>query len=656
MAKHNDKKMINNIRSLALDMINEAKSGHPGIALGAAPILYSLYTYHLNYDISNKKWANRDRFVMSAGHGSSLLYATLYCVFEDFNINDLKKFRTLYSQTPGHPELNLDKRIECTTGPLGQGVSMAVGMAMAEKHLEDSFNDKKNTLFDYKVYALCSDGDLMEGVSYEAANIAVKYNLDNLILLYDANEVTLDGELDGDYTDNLSNMYADMGFKVIYVKDGDNVREINKAIDTAKKAGMPSLIVISTTIGEYSKYEGTNKIHGNLEPDDYIEIKNELEYPEKFMVDSNNLSLYRKFINNRVDGNYEEWKNIYNNIEKNLSDDDKYKLNCILNKEDITLKLDNVIDTSKLFTDRSLRDINYQIMNVIAAFVPHFMGGSSDVVSSTKTYLKGKNDFNQDDYRGRNINFGVRESAMAGILNGLALSGLRPFGSCFLAFSDYLKPFIRMSAMMNLPVSYIFTHDSILVGKDGATHEPIEQLAALRTIPNFNVYRPADYKELIGSWNEILSKAKPAALILPRGIVETQEFTNHLGIEYGGYIISEVKKSLDVIIVACGSEISYAMTLKEELLKNYIEARIVSMPNLGNFLRQDDDYRNEVLPKGYKKVVFEFSNDPTWYKILESDDEFIGIDRFGYSGSENDILKELELDIASLVIKIKNSI
>lgn len=656
MAKYNDKKMIDNIRSLSLDMINEAKSGHPGIALGAAPLLYTLYTYHLNFDISRKNWINRDRFVMSAGHGSALLYSTLYCVFEDYNMNDLKKFRTMYSNTPGHPEYDIEHRIECTTGPLGQGFATAVGMAMAEKYLENTFNTKKNTLFDYNIYTLCSDGDLMEGISYEAANLASKFNLDNLIVLYDANEVTLDGELDENYIDNISNMYADLGWKVFLVKNGNSVKEINKAITAAKKSDAPSLVVVNTTIGEYSKYEGTNKIHGSLDPDDYLEIKKELKFEEKFTVDNVNLALYRQFIKDRTDANYQNWYNDYEKYISTHSEEEQNKLNSIISNEAITLQLDKVIDITKLFVDRPLRDINYQIMNVIAAFIPNFMGGSADVVSSTKTYLKGKNDYSIDNYSGRNIAFGVREHAMGAVLNGLALSNLRVFGSCFLAFSDYLKPAIRMSAMMNLPVTYIFTHDSILVGQDGRTHQPVEQLASLRTIPNFTVYRPADYKELIGSWNEILSKAKPCALILPRGNVETQEFTNPAGIQYGAYIISEVKKSLDVILISTGSEVTLAMKLKEELAKNYIEARVVSMPNIKNFLNQDEDYKNEVLPKGYKKVVLELSNDPTWYQLLEKTDDFIGVTDFGTSANQVDILKEKELDITNLVIKIKNNL
>lgn len=655
MSKLNDNKMIDDIRCLALDMIHEAGSGHPGIALGAAPILYTLYTYHLNFDLNKKDWCNRDRFVLSCGHASALLYALLFCIDEsDYNKNDLKNFRTIYSHTSGHPEYNLDKRIECTTGPLGQGFATAVGMAIAGCTLNEQFSTKKTSLFDYNVYACVSDGDLMEGVSYEAASLAGKLQLDNLIVLYDSNGITLDGELEDDYSEKIASVYDQLGWNVLEAKN--TVKDINKAIYAAKKANKPSLIVVNTTIGEYSKYEGTNKIHGSLEQDDYEEIKKELGHEQPWEYDSVNVAVYRQFIQDRVGASYKEWYQDYEEFCSDMDEKTVEVLNRILSNENPGLQLDKVIDLDKLFVDRDFRDINYQIMNVISAFVPNFIGGSADVASSTKTYLKGKEDLTCDNYTGKNIAFGVREHAMGAILNGLALSGFRVFGSCFLAFSDYMKPAIRMSAMMDLPVTYIFTHDSILVGKDGATHQPVEQLAMLRSIPNFKVYRPSDYKELIGSWNEILSSHGPSAIILPRGHVEVQEFTNLAGIPYGGYIIDEVKKSLDVILVASGTEVGLAKELKDELLRNYIEARVVSMPCITNFLSQDEDYQNEVLPKGYKKVVIEFSNDPTWYKILERGDEFIGVTTFGKSGDSEDLLKEFELDLHSLVIQIKNKL
>ena len=655
MSKLNDNKMIEDIRCLALDMIHEANSGHPGIALGAAPILYTLYTYHLNFDLNKKDWCNRDRFILSCGHASALLYALLFCIDEnDYNMNDLKNFRTIYSHTPGHPEYNIDKRIECTTGPLGQGFATAVGMAMAGCTLNEQFSTKKDTLFDYYVYCMVSDGDLMEGISYESASLAGKLQLDNLIVLYDSNGITLDGELEEDYSEKIAAIYDQLGWNVLEAKN--TVKDINKAIHTAKKSNKPSLIVVNTIIGEYSKYEGTNKIHGNLEQEDYKEIKQELNHEEAWQYDKVNIAMYRKFIQERLEGNYKEWYHAYEEYCEKEDDKKIEILNEILNNEPPKLQLDKVIDLDKLFVDRDLRDINYQVMNVISAFVPNFIGGSADVAASTKTYLKGKEDYTKDNYIGKNIAFGVREHAMGSILNGLALSGFRVFGSCFLAFSDYLKPAIRMSAMMNLPITYIFTHDSILIGKDGATHQPVEQLGMLRSIPNLKVYRPGDCKELIGCWNEILESNSPSALILPRGHVEVQEFTNPAGIPYGGYIIDEVKKSLDVILIASGTEVGLAKELKDELLKNYIEARVVSMPCLENFLSQDEDYQNEVLPKGYKKIVLELSNDPNWYQILEKNDDFLGVTTYGKSGTEEDLLKEFDLDLHNLVIQIKNKI
>jgi len=656
MAKYSDKKMIDDIRGLSIDMIHEASSGHPGIALGCAPIIYTLFTYHMNFDLNKKDFWNRDRFVLSSGHGSSLLYAMLFCIFDDYNLNDLKEFRSIYSKTPGHPEYNINNRIDCSTGPLGQGVANAVGMAISSKILAGTYNTKKNSLFDNYIYCLCGDGDLMEGVSYEALSLAGKYNLDNLILLYDNNKVSLDGEVSAFEENAILDTCSSLGFEVIEVKNGESVKEISKAISYAKKSSSPCLISINTTIGKYSMHEGTNKIHGSLDIEDYNNIKTKLKREEAFSFDKVNMAMFRQFMKERCDGVYNEWYSKYEVFKNNASQDEVDSLNFILNNEDVNLKLDKVIDTDKLFVDKTLRDINYQIMNVISAFVPNFVGGSADLSTSTKTYLKGKGDFSSEDYKGRNIAFGVREHAMGAILNGMALCNFRVFGSTFLSFCDYLKPAIRMSAMMKLPVCYIFTHDSILVGQDGPTHQPIEQIGSLRSIPNFTVYRPSDYKELIGSWNEILESAKPCALVLPRNHTETLEFTNPEGIRYGAYIISEVRKSLDVILIATGSEVELAMKLKDELLKNYIEARVVSMPNMENFLAQDEDYRNEVLPRGYKKMVIEFSNDPSWYRLIDSDKDFIGVHSFGKSGSKEDILKEFELDIASLIIRIKNNI
>ena len=654
--KLNEKKIINEIRMLSLDMIDNAKSGHPGIALDFAPTIYTLLAYHLKFDLERKAWCNRDRLVLSAGHGSALLYSALYYLLDEYTIDDLKNFRHIGSNTPGHPEYNLNNRIEVTAGPLGEGFATSVGMAIGEKYLESTFNRKKNKVFDYNIYTIVSDGDLMEGVSYEAASLAGNLGLNNLIVLYDSNEVTADGRLEKSNIESVSERFKAMDWDVITVKNSESIGEISSAIEKAKKSKKPVLIEVQSTIGKYSKYEGTSKIHSNLEKEDLEEIREKLKANKPFVIDEEVRNNILEFIKDGTSDYYKDWYSEYEMFIANATDSEKDALDLVIEKDKIVLDIEAVIDSSKIFEDKMMRDINYQIMNVIGSFIPSFVGGSADLLCSTKTFLKGKKEFNYDDYSGRNIYFGVRENAMAAVLNGLALTNLRPFGSTFLTFSDYMKPSIRMSAMMNLPVTYIFTHDSIRVGEDGATHQPIEQLGMLRSIPNFTVYRPCDYKELIGSWSNILKEGKPAALVLPRGHNDTLKHSSAKKVARGGYIVSEVKTRLDVILIASGSEVDLAMQIKDELLKNYIEARVVSMPNLNTFLKQDKDYQEQVLPTGYRRMVIELSNDANWYKLIKSEEDFIGVNTFGKSGSEKDVLSYFELDMTDLVIKIKNSL
>ena len=654
--KLNEKKIINEIRMLSLDMIDTAGSGHPGIALDFAPTLYTLLAYHLKFDLERKAWCNRDRLVLSAGHGSALLYASLYYLLDEYTLEDLKNFRHIGSNTPGHPEYNLNNRIEVTSGPLGEGFATSVGMAIGEKYLESTFNKKKNKVFDYNIYTIVSDGDLMEGISYEAASLAGNLGLDNLIVLYDSNEVTADGKLEKSNIENIPDRFKAMDWEVITVKNSESVSEISSAIEKAKKSKKPVLIEVQTVIGKYSQYEGTSKIHSNLEKEDLEAIREELKCNKPFEIDEEERNNILEFIKEGTEDYYRDWYTEYEMFIANATDSEKDALDLVVEKDKIVLDIEAVIDSSKIFEDKTMRDINYQIMNVMGSFIPTFIGGSADLLASTKTFLKGKKEFNIDDYSGRNIYFGVRENTMAAVLNGLALTNLRPFGSTFLAFSDYMKPSIRMSAMMNLPVTYIFTHDSIRVGEDGATHQPIEQLGSLRSIPNFTVYRPCDYKELIGSWSNILKEGKPSALVLPRGHNDTLKYSSAKKVSRGGYIVSEVKTRLDVILIASGSEVDLAMQIKEELLKNYIEARVVSMPNLNTFLKQDKDYQEQVLPTGYRRMVVELSNDANWYKLISSEEDFIGVNSFGKSGSEKDVLSYFELDMTDLVIKIKNSL
>ena len=656
MSKFNEKKMVDDIRLLALDMINNAGSGHPGIALSAAPMLYTLFANHMVFDLDNPNWCNRDRFVLSAGHGSALLYSVLYATTEDFSLEELKKFRRINSSAKGHPELNVSKRIEATTGALGQGFATAVGMAIAEKYLEEKYNTKKITLFNYNIYCLCGDGDLMEGISYEAASFAGQNKLNNIIVLYDANKVTLDGNLDKEYNTRIADMYVALGWEVLNVKDGNKISEIDKALDAANKSKKPVLIIVNTILGKYSEYENTNKIHGKLDEDDLNQIRTKLKGELPFYIDEYSLEQSRKNVRDRNQSMYEEWYNDYQYYIKNLSDKEQEELNDYLNDEEILLDLDKVIDKEKLFLDKPMRDINFQVMNVIGAFIDRFIGGSADVSTSTKTYLKNGGNFGPENYKGKNIAFGVRENAMGAMLNGIALTNFRCFGSTFLTFADYLKPSIRNTALMNLPVTYIFTHDTILVGQDGATHQPVEQLAMLRTIPNLDVYRPCDYKELIGSWNLILKNKRPAALVVSKNPTESYKYTSVEETSLGGYVISEVKTRLDLILIASGSEVTMAMKIKQELLKNFIEARIVSMPNINDFFKQSKEYQNQVLPKGYKRMVLELSNDPNVYRLVKTEEDVINVRNFGKSGTPEEVLSDFELDIASIIIKIKNNL
>jgi len=656
MSKLDEKKMIDDIRLLALDMIDNAGSGHPGITLSAAPMLYTLFADHLVYDLERPDWLNRDRFVMSAGHGSTLLYAILYAMTEDYTIDELKSFSHLNSTAPSHPELNISKRIEMTTGSLGQGFATAVGMGIAEKHLESKYNTNKITLFNYNIYCLCSDGDLMEGISYEAAAIAGEYKLNNLIVLYDANKMTIDGALPDNYNDKIANMYTSLGWEVLEIKNGEKTSEINKALETANRSKLPTLIIVNTVLGKNSSYENTNKIHGKLDKDDLEQIRIKLKGIEPFKVDEENLNALRKNIKSRNQLAYDDWYKDYKTYIESLDESARDKLEDYIKDEDILLDIDRVIDKEKLFLDKSMRDINFQIMNVISTFVDKFIGGSSDLANSTKAYLKNGGDFTAKNYKGKNISFGVRENAMGAILNGLALSNFRPFGSTYLTFADNLKPSIRNTAIMNLPVTYIFTHDSIRIGQDGKTHQPIEQLGMLRTIPNLDVYRPCDYKELIGTWQLVLRNKKPAAIVVAKGPTETYKFTSSEEVALGGYVISEVKNRLDVILIASGTEVTLAMKLKQELLKNFIETRVVSMPNINAFFKQPKEYQNQVLPKGYKRMVIEFSNDPNLYRLVKNEDDIISINKYGKSATEEELLTDFELDITSLVIKIKNNI
>lgn len=645
----NDERIINAIKALSVAEISKAKSGHPGIALGAAPIIYTLYAKHMNVDVLDDKWINRDRFVMSAGHGSALLYATLYMAGYDLTIKDLKEFRQLGSRTPGHPEVGVTPGVDCSTGPLGQGLATAVGMAASERYLHETLGG----LVNYKTYVLCGEGDLMEGVSYEACSLAGTLKLNNLIVLYDCNNVTLDGDANKSFNEDILRRFDAMGWYTYVVADGNSPMLIDMAIAKAKKIeDRPSFIQIKTIIGRDSLLQGTNKVHGApLTKEDIRQLKDKLRLDNDLFANINDLRKdMANYIRIRTSRDKKTWESKYNAYINTCNEDTKRFL--------ISLREDKRYDVTKLFNDvifddDELRKINGKIMNVIADNYPAFLGGSCDVSSSTKTRLDNFEDFTAYNYGGKNVWFGIREHASGAFINGMALSGLRPFTSMFLAFSDYVKPAIRMASLMNISSTFVFTHDSVMVGEDGPTHEPVEQVAMLRSVPNHYVYRPCDANEIIGSWQAILNNDKPSSIILSRSKCKNLNTTDKLSVKKGAYIVRKELKKLYGIIIATGSEVSLALDIAEGLSKKGMEIRVVSMPCMDLFEEQSENYRNEILPIGYKTVVIERESIFGWNKYVYNDKYIIGVNQFGYSGKTQDVLSELKLDDESVYKRVE---
>lgn len=648
----NEKKIIDQIRCLGIDMIDNAHSGHPGIVLGAAPIIYTLYAHHMNIDVQNPDYFNRDRFIMSAGHGSALLYATLYMSGFPISLDDLKNFRKLSSITPGHPEYKITPGVDATTGPLGEGIAMGVGMAMAEANLRNRFKSKKD-LINYYTYVLVSDGDLMEGVSYEAASLAGMLKLNKLIVLYDSNNVCLDGKTNKTFNDNISMRFISLGWNVITVQDGENFSEIDKAITEAKNSSdKPTLIEIKTVIGKYSKLEGTNLVHGKpLTKEDLSSIKAKLEVRDiPFQVSQRAVDEMQALINSRCKKLNEKFlKNV-----DSLASEEKNELEMFMSN-DKTIDLKDFVYDIPESLEESPRDTSSKILNYIVNKNSLLIGGSADLFSANKTYINDGGDFSSENYLGKNIFFGVREHAMGAIANGLALSGFRPYISTFLSFSDFLKPAIRLGCMMKLPIVYIFTHDSISVGEDGPTHQPVEQLLGLRSIPNMEVFRPADANEVIGSYKTILEKINtPATISLSRNKLPILENTKANLVEKGGYVVLDTMKTPSAIVISCGEELHEVLKAAKDLLSKGIFIRVVSMPNLERFLRQDAEYIDSVLPVEIRKIAVEAEPDYLWNKIIFNSKNIISLNSFGMSASKDDIYKHFGFDYKSLEEKIEN--
>lgn len=654
-----DNQVINNIKSLGIDMINEVKSGHPGIVLGAAPILYTLYKNHLNINPSDPNWFNRDRFVMSAGHGSALLYSVLFMAGY-LELEDLKQFRKIHSRTPGHPELGITPGVDISTGPLGQGFASAVGMAIASKKLNQelrfpkkSFLEAESSLIDHKVYVLCSDGDMMEGITSEAASIAGNLKLNNLIVLYDSNHISLDGTTKFTLKENILKKFEAMNWNTIYVKNGNDVSHINRAITKAKSSSKPTIIELNTIIGEGTELEGTSQIHGKPLSNVAIEnLKTKLNIPNTpFYVNSEAREYFQQKIATHVNNAYTIWSEHYNTF-MNQTNHEAY--NFLFGKENSFNLLNYEFHFD--FEKEATRVTNQEIMKVITQNLPNFIGGSADLSSATGTYLEEQKDITDQDYSGKNILFGVREQAMGAILNGISTYHYRTFGSTFLSFSDYMKPSIRMSALMKLPVTYIFSHDSINIGEDGPTHQPIEQLASLRATPNLNVYRPCDANELIGSWNTILKEqSTPNALILSRVDVPNLNISKKELVEKGAYIIFSERNQLQAILIATGTEVHTAIHIAYDLYQAYhIGIRVVSMPCMEKFLEQSKEYQEDILPTGYKKIVIESGSSFGWEKFVYNEKYLICLQNFGFSGSKDEVLKEMNFDYETIKNRVVN--
>lgn len=648
---------INYVRSIAAETISHAKSGHTGVSVGAATILYSLFKDHYLFNKDDPKFINRDRLVLSAGHASALYYTLMHMFDMGVSIDDLKNFRSLNSKTPGHPEYNNGENfVEVSTGPLGQGVANAVGMAIAESMVAERFNAQKFPIINNYTYCFVGDGCLMEGVANEAISLAGTLKLNKLILLYDANNITIDGELKISNTEKVAKKFRAQGWNVLKCRFGNNYKFVTNYIALAKKSKKPTIIIFNTTIGYKTNSQGSAKIHGKpLSPLELEEYKIALGTQGSFYIPQEIYDYcYRTVRRNNV--KIERWTRNLVMFEKTHPD---------LYKQFVMYWEDNNIDFEKIekyikAENLSGREANKIVLNAFAGKLHRLVGGTADVSPSTLAYIENKNsdeDYSRFNRRGRNIHFGVREHSMGAICNGISLYLKSPvFCSTFLAFSNYMIPPIRMSAMMNLPVMYMFTHDSFRIGEDGPTHQPVEQISQLRAIPNLNVFRPCDIKECVACYTMALKDKKPSAFILSRQMLNDQPDVSLDKMIKGGYILKSANDS-DVAIYATGSEVDIAMKVCENLEKKGLKCSVSSFPSLSVFERQSTQYKNSVLNKNAKlKVVIEASNDSIWYKYAGNDALMLTFNDFGISGKSDDLEKHFNYNIASFTRKILSAL
>lgn len=654
---------INSIRTLSIDAIEKANSGHPGMPMGAAPMTYALWTRYMNHNPKNPNWFNRDRFVLSAGHGSALLYSVLHLSGYDLSMDDLKNFRQWGSKTPGHPEFGHTAGVDATTGPLGQGIAMGVGMAMAERHLAAQYNKENYELVDHYTYAVCGDGDLMEGVSAEAASLAAHLNLGRFIVLYDSNDISLDGDLHKSFSESVEGRFKAYGWQYLRVEDGNDLAEIANAIEAAKlDVDHPTLIEVRTIIGYGSPNKaGKSDAHGSPLGAKELKLTKEAyswTFEEDFHVPEEVYAHFKQLVVENGEKKEKEWNELfaqYKSAYPELAKQLEQSIDGVLPEgwsKDIP-----VYEEGKSLASRASSG---DVLNAIAKNVPYFFGGSADLAGSNKTTIKGSGDFSRESFDGRNIWFGVREFAMGAALNGMALhGGLKVFGGTFFVFSDYLRPAIRLAALMNLPVTYVFTHDSIAVGEDGPTHEPIEQLPSLRAMPNLSVIRPADGNETAAAWKLALeSESVPTALVLTRQDLPTLKGTSETaydGVAKGAYVVSPAgKETADALLLATGSEVNLAVQAQQVLVKDGIEVSVISMPSWDRFEKQSTEYKNSVIPKSVKKRLgIEMATSLGWHKYVGDEGELITIDQFGASAPGEKIMQEYGFSVDNVVARVK---
>lgn len=652
---------INTIRTLSIDAVENANSGHPGMPMGAAPMAYTLWSQYMNHNPRHPEWFNRDRFVLSAGHGSMLLYSLLHLFNYDLTLDDLKSFRQWDSRTPGHPEVKHTAGVDATTGPLGQGFAMAVGMAMAERHLAAKYNRGDYNVVDHFTYGICGDGDLMEGVSSEAASLAGHLKLGRLIVMYDSNDISLDGDLNMAFSENVQNRFEAYNWQVIRIEDGNDTKSIAKALEAARaNSEQPTLIEVKTTIGFGSPNKsGKNASHGSpLGKDEVAATKKAYgwEYEEDFFVPSE-VREHFKSLQEKGEKAEADWNTLFNQYKE------KYpelaaELEMSISGE-LASDYKDALPNYELGERRASREISNEIINGLSKSVPQLFGGAADLASSTKTLMKDNNNFSAEDYSGRNIWFGVREFAMACAVNGMALhGGVKPYGSTFFVFSDYLRPALRLAGIMKVGSTFVFTHDSIAVGEDGPTHEPVEQLSSLRAIPQLSVIRPADGNETRVAWELAMeSQDHPTALVLTRqGLPTLDGSIEHAdeGVRKGAYVISESAEEAQGILIATGSEVRLAINAQKALAEENIHMRVVSMPSWDLFEQQPHSYKEEVLPRTLtKRVAIEMGASLGWHKYTGFDGDLVTIDRFGASAKGEKVQEEYGFTVDNVVRRAK---